>query len=115
MKKIFCICSMLFSYVHVFSQSNFFEKSIEPIFSSGTGEIIHDSTGNFYLTGSGGVGLMDAGIVNKIDINGNYLFQKYFYFSAQTYLCSPIITNDHNLVVCGGNRGCDTGPDKSGS
>lgn len=110
MKKLVYLL-LLFSISSAFAQTVNFEKCYEPLFNSGIHGIAHDSAGSFYSIGSSleNVEFSAPGIFTKINQQGNFLFEKYYYYSDQTYFRDIKPTLDGNFIIGGNISGCDFG------
>ena len=110
MKKLVYLL-LLFSISSTFAQTVNFEKCYEPLFNSGIHGIAHNSAGSFYSIGSSleNVEFSAPGIFTKINQQGNFLFEKYYYYSDQTYFRDIKPTDDGNFIIGGNISGCDFG------
>lgn len=107
MKPIALLFCMLQLTV-VFSQAPSFEKCYEPIYTSGFNSITHDSSGYFYAVGSSGRAF-DPLVFVKLDREGNFLLENYFYFNDINNIRNIQYAPDGNLVAIGDISGCDVG------
>lgn len=109
--KISLYILFVLSLSNAFSQTVNFEKCYEPLFNSGIQGITHDTSGYFYTVGSSheNVEFSAPGIFTKINQQGNFLFEKYYYYSDETYFRDIKPTQDGNFIIGGNISGCDFG------